>query len=357
MGLYKKSVKNADGEMVLYWQARIQYRKRRYTKVIGRVDKIRKSLAQKIHDEMIYEIKFGKYVDKESDYNCPTLNEFSIEYLDFAKNTIQKRSWKRDRLSLKNLKKALGSFAINEITPNHLINYQTKRLGEGKKPATVNRELSCLRSLINVAIKREVYSGRNPVSGMKFLEENNQIERILTLEEEVRLLNSSPPHLKPIIITALNTGLRKSEILHLKWENVNLKNDIVTIQVESSKNKRQKRIPLNSKMKALLNSQYAITGNTEYVFLNSRGMPFKDYNSIKTSFSNACKKANITGLRFHDLRHSCASRMVENGANIVAVSKILGHSTLSITMRYLHPDKSLIEAVESLNITKEGPKF
>lgn len=103
-------------------------------------------------------------------------------------------------------------------------------------------------------------------------------------------------------------------------------------------------------MKALLNSQYAITGNTEYVFMNSRGMPFKDYNSIKTSFSNACKKAHITGLRFHDLRHSCASRMVENGANIVAVSKILGHSTLSITMRYLHPDKSLIEAVESLSL-------
>lgn len=136
----------------------------------------------------------------------------------------------------------------------------------------------------------------------------------------------------------------------MKWENVDLKNDIVTIQIESSKNKRQKRIPLNSKMKALLNSQYAITGNTEYVFMNSRGMPFKDYNSIKTSFSNACKKAHITGLRFHDLRHSCASRMVENGANIVAVSKILGHSTLSITMRYLHPDKSLIEAVESLSL-------
>lgn len=131
---------------------------------------------------------------------------------------------------------------------------------------------------------------------------------------------------------------------------MDLKNDIVTIQIESSKNKRQKRIPLNSKMKALLNSQYAITGNTEYVFMNSRGMPFKDYNSIKTSFSNACKKAHITGLRFHDLRHSCASRMVENGANIVAVSKILGHSTLSITMRYLHPDKSLIEAVESLSL-------
>lgn len=348
MGLYKKSVKNANGDTVLYWQARIQYRKRRYTKVIGRVDKMRKSLAQKIHDEMIYEIKFGKYVDKESDCNCPTLKEFSIEYLDFAKNTIQKRSWKRDRLSLKNLTKTLGSFTLDEITPNHLINYQTNRLSEGKKPATVNRELSCLRSLINVAIRRDVYNGRNPISGIKFLEENNQIERILTLEEEVRLLNASPLHLKPIIITALNTALRKSEILHLKWENVDLKKDIMTIQVESSKNKRQKRIPLNSKMKALLNSQYVITGNAEYVFLNSRGMPFKDYNSIKTSFGNACKKANISGLRFHDLRHSCASRMIENGANIVAVSKILGHSTLSITMRYLHPDRSLIEALESL---------
>jgi len=355
MGLYKKSVKNVDGEIVLYWQIRIQYRKKRYTKVIGRVDKVRKSLAQKIHDEMIYEIKFGKYVDRESDYNCPTLNEFSVEYLDFVQNTIQKRSWKRDQLSLKNLTKTFGGLPLNEITPNHLISYQTKRLSEGKKPATVNRELSCLRGLINTAIKRNRFKGRNPVSEIKFLEENNQVERILTREEEERLLDACPPHLKPIIILALNSGLRKSEIIHLKWNDLDLRNELIAIEATNTKNKKLKRIPMNSKVRDLLLLQYALSGSGEYVFLNSRGIPFKDYNSIKTSFGNACKKANIRGLRFHDLRHSCASRMVENGANIVAVSKILGHSSISVTMRYVHPDKSLKEAVESLNMIKEKP--
>jgi integrase len=62
----------------------------------------------------------------------------------------------------------------------------------------------------------------------------------------------------------------------------------------------------------------------------------------------ACKRANIKGLRFHDLRHTAATRMIESGANIVAVSRILGHADLKTTMRYTHPDNSLVEAVESL---------
>jgi len=69
---------------------------------------------------------------------------------------------------------------------------------------------------------------------------------------------------------------------------------------------------------------------------------------VKRSFMSACKKVGITGLRFHDLRHTAATRMIENGANIVAVSKILGHSDIKMTMRYAHPEESLRDAVENL---------
>jgi len=73
---------------------------------------------------------------------------------------------------------------------------------------------------------------------------------------------------------------------------------------------------------------------------------------VKRSFMSACKKAGIEGLRFHDLRHTCATRMIEHGANIVAVKEILGHSSLDMTMRYAHPEDSLKEAVEKLGSIK-----
>jgi integrase len=84
------------------------------------------------------------------------------------------------------------------------------------------------------------------------------------------------------------------------------------------------------------------------VFLSADGNPYKREDSLKKAFSGALRRAGVAELRFHDLRHTAATRMIENGASIVAVSKILGHADLKTTMRYAHPEDSLKEAVESL---------
>ena len=84
------------------------------------------------------------------------------------------------------------------------------------------------------------------------------------------------------------------------------------------------------------------------MFLSEEGKPYKRHDSLKGAFEGLCRKVGIHGLRFHDLRHTAATRMIEAGASIVAVSKILGHSDIKMTMRYSHPDNSLKEAVESL---------
>jgi integrase len=89
------------------------------------------------------------------------------------------------------------------------------------------------------------------------------------------------------------------------------------------------------------------SGGSKFVF-PSDGSRTGHLEWVKRSFISACKKAGIKGLRFHDLRHTAATRMVENGANIVAIKKILGHADLKITMRYAHPDNSLKEAIELL---------
>jgi integrase len=141
--------------------------------------------------------------------------------------------------------------------------------------------------------------------------------------------------------------MRKGEILSLKWEDIDFDNNLFIINASNNKSKKVKRIPVNSYLKMmLLELKLRNQAVSEFVFLGDDNRPVKD---IKTAFNNACKRANIEGLRFHDLRHTAGTRMVESNVNIVAISEILGHSSIELTKkRYLHPDNSLRDAVEKL---------
>ena len=143
--------------------------------------------------------------------------------------------------------------------------------------------------------------------------------------------------------------MRKGEILTLKWENVDLESALITIDQTNSKSKKMRRIPINSVVRRLLLEQKLKCAGNEYVFLSSKGTPYKRHDSLKRAYSLALEKAGIKGLRFHDLRHTAATRMVELGFSIVAVKEILGHSTLDMTMRYAHPNESLRTALEGLS--------
>jgi integrase len=209
--------------------------------------------------------------------------------------------------------------------------------------------LKCARIFgISVAKRESKFFGINPVSISRLLPENNQVERILTLDEEERLVNASGEYLRPIILTALNAAMRKGEIISLKWGNVDFENGIITLEHTNTKSKKTRRIPINSKLRQLLLEQKLKSGGSEYVFLSSHGTPYGRHDSLKGAFERACKLSSIKGFRFHDLRHTAATRMIERGVSIVAVNKILGHADLKTTMRYAHPDDSLKDAVEKL---------
>ena len=157
----------------------------------------------------------------------------------------------------------------------------------------------------------------------------------------------SAPHLIPILHTALNTGMRKGEILSLKWNNVDFDNNLFIINALNNKSKKTKRIPINSYLRKMLLELKLKNGiNSEYVFLGLSGELIMD---VKTAFNNSCRRAKIEGFTFHDLRCTAGTRMLESGVNIVAISEILGHSSIEITKKkYLHPDNSLRDAVEKL---------
>lgn len=340
MGLLKRLIKSKAGSKNAYWYIRYTVNGKERWESVGKAGEVTKAVAQARLEERKRQVRLGQ-LDMIG-ANIPTLVEFSGDYIRHVRDVVQKRSWTRDIYGVRYFLKVFGNKKLSEITPKDIDGYKKSRLAEAK-PATVNRELQILRHLFNLAYRWKKFFGRNPVSESGLLEVQNKVERIVTPEEEERLLSCSPPHMRPILITAINTGMRKGEILSLTWNDVDLENKLITIRPDVSKSKKTRRIPLNSTLIKLL--MELKSGSTPHVFLNSEGNPYKRCDSIKGAFERACKKAELKGLRFHDLRHTFATRALEAGANVVAVSQILGHADLKTTMRYVHPDDSLKDAV------------
>ena len=283
--------------------------------------------------------------------------EMSKKYLVWSKTN--KVSWIRDAVSLKNLVAFFGEHKLNQITPFLIESYKQKRKNTvriskkrkiEKRPsnASVNRELALLKHLFSLAIKWR-YADFNPVKEVKFLKEETK-ERILTPEEIQKLLSESNEDLKPIIITALNTGMRLGEILTLKWSQVNFKAGF--IQVEHSKSGKMRKVPMNSWLTQTL--QNAKKEDSERVFMKD-GKPIK---SIRTAWENALRRADIFACRFHDLRHTFATYSLHFGADLVSIRDILGHSDIRMTSRYAHSSDDLrrraVEPLSDLALSDEN---
>jgi len=227
--------------------------------------------------------------------------------------------------------------------------YRAERLKDGVKKSTTNRELALLKKMFNVAIDWS-YCSENPVRKVKlFSEKDNLKERVLSEKEETGLLEESADHLKPIILTALNTGMRRNEILTLKWNQIDL--NLRFIQVLKTKSDKNRIIPINDVLLKILNALREKGGNCPYVFPNSKtGKPLR---TVRRSFENACRRAGIENMRFHDLRHSFGSRLIRKGVDIVTVQNLLGHHSVTITQRYTHSNlDQKREAVELLTRKK-----
>jgi integrase len=252
--------------------------------------------------------------------------EIAADYLEYS--MANKRSWKRDRTSINALSREFGKHRLTEITPWLIEKYKRKRR-EQVSPASVNRELACLKHMFTMAIHWGKVE-ENPVKRVKLFRENNRRLRFLSQDETKDLLNECSEHLRPIVITALNTGMRLSEILSLTWDCVDF--DLGVITVLNSKNSELRNIPLNTILTEEL-GRLKLHPNSEYVFARKSGQPPL---SIRTAWENALKRAGIKDFRFHDLRHTFASNLVMAGADIVTVKELLGHKTVAMTMRYAH---------------------
>jgi len=262
---------------------------------------------------------------------------------DYAK--ANKKSWMCDKYCLEaHLKPYFGNLGLSDISPLLVEKYRAERLRAGVQKSTTNRELALLKKMLNLAIDWNLAT-QNPVLKVRlFPEKDNLKERVLAEEEEARLLGQCATYLRPIVVAALNTGMRKAEILNLKWHEVDLKQK--TVLVTKTKSGRNRLIPVNDALLEVLKALKA-ESKSEHVFTGSDG---KHLMTIRRAFGNACRRGGISGLRFHDLRHTFGTRLIRKGVDIVTVQHLLGHYSVTVTQRYTHTDGGQTrEAVERLS--------
>lgn len=236
---------------------------------------------------------------------------------------------------------------ITDVTPAKIEDlkvYITEKLK--RNPATYNRYFTVLSKAFNLIITEKKLNMINPCKLVKKLKENNYKIRYLTADEENRLMKELSEHLKPIVICALTTGLRLSNILNLKWESIDIKQNFIEILKQENKGHKQIRLPIAPKFKREL-EKIGIK-KEGYVFINPDTN--KPYTTIKTGFNRALERAGIKNFRFHDLRHTVGTRLVANGADLITVKEFLAHSDIKTTQRYMHPTpENMLNAIDILD--------
>ena len=341
-----------------------------------------KSLAIQAYQKRKVEIKEGKFFPEMIRRKRATLfRELAKWYLDVP--SVKKlRTYERIRGCLANFNRVFGKRSVNSIKPVDLEKYQDRRENEGAAPATIDMELSVVGTMINKArkngkVRAEVLEVLRNVD-KKLTKGGNVRDRLMTFEEYNKLITGkhvvkwkirgnvkeevkdvSPQHLRSLLIVAMHTGMRKAELLYLRWSYIDRENKMIHFPLGLTKEGRRKKIaedspltkniPINYHVEKVLNALPRALHH-DFVFTYN-GLPVK---KLRRSFESACKNADIPygqkvpgGLRFHDIRATFKTNMLRAGVDKVFRDVILGHSLQGMDARYLKPtDADLLRAIE-----------
>jgi integrase len=283
-----------------------------------------------------------------------TFNDLADRYVENYQD--QKCFAHLKRYLVNEYREVFGPRRLSEITYLDLETYRNQRkrtptwAGKPRTDATVNREISILQHILHKGVEWGLLETSPFNKGSRLiLKENNHRLRFLTETEIEALLKECPPYLGAIVETALNTGMRRGELLSLKWEQI--RNG--QIYLTKTKSNKARQIPVNDRLAEVFRE--VRRGNqlkSPYVFCDSKGRRFYE---VRRSFASARQRAGIDDFRFHDLRHTFASHLVMNGVSLKAVQELLGHADIKMTMRYAHLSQAhLREAVAVLNQIGNG---
>lgn len=291
-----------------------------------------RKLAETVLAKRKVQVAEGKFLDIQRDEKV-TFDAMAVLFLEnYAK--VNKKSWARDELSIRTLNRVFAGRYLYEINNLDVEEYKRRRLEDGVAAATINRELACLKTILRKAAEWGRLKKVPP--RIQLLRENNQRVRYLEPEEARALIGATNEPLKSVVVVALNTGLRRGEILNLKWSDVDLRERNITVR--DAKNSENRVVPMNSTVHGVLATLRGRmdTADTGFVFTRLDGRDRLAVDYISHLFLEAAKKAGISDFRFHDLRHAFASRLVMKGVDFKTVQELLGHKDIRMTLRYSH---------------------
>lgn len=274
------------------------------------------------------------------------------------------------RLTVKELRRRLGGRKLRSLTYDDLRRDRRDRLetpvvrkkkdgtdGEThhRSIASVNREFAILRAMLRIAV-RQKWLNRSPFDdgpSLVVMSAEKPRDRVLSQDEELRILtriddDPQRAHLRPLFIALVDTGCRKNELLKLRWSDVDLVELSFTVAAENSKTRRSRAVPISERL--------AAEWKLMQVGASSDGLVYGGLKDVKRSFATACKKAGVAGLRLHDLRHTAGTRLAASGLELSLVARILGHSDIRTSYRYVNSGSEVVDAARRhINAFNAGP--
>ena len=291
-----------------------------------------KSQAKTLYGRLKAEIREGRYFpEKFQQSREVTLRAWIKRYRD----GITSPGLRNMHHYAKFWSKLLGRKLLREISPDELRQIQARMNAKKKRSAhTINRYFAGLRRILNLAIA-ESYLLTNPVKGIKFFPEPVGRLRFLADTEITCLREQLSPEHWSAVAFSLETGLRLSEQFHARWDCVNMEQGILTIPL--SKSGKTRHVILSEAAQSILRNLSTWT-YSPYLFPSplSAGQPMQGRNFAVKVYEPALQHAGIQGVTWHTLRHTFASRAVMAGVDIRTVQELMGHSTITMTMRYTH---------------------
>jgi len=322
-------------------------RKKRWVKIGNISTKEAKQILKKL------ELEFIKGRLNLLEVTPPLLYEYLKTYLDYAVTNKASRTMKREQAVIKALKSFFGNTELKKIDSLSIESYKAKRIADGLKASSINREIEVLSYMLSKALEWKYIVDKPKIKKLKV---PKLPPKYLTVDEIQWLIQCSSNWLKPIIILLRNTGMRIGELLNLKFSYIDMTNKAITVR--STKTNNYRLIPMNKelyKLLGLLHAHYINPRTQEVTPRTSSQMVYlicypdgRRINSIRTSFNKACKKAGVRATP-HTLRHSFASHLIMNGADLVSLKELMGHSQISTTIIYSHVSEDhLARGVEKL---------
>jgi integrase len=298
-----------------------------------------KKQAQEYHDRLKAQHWRIDVLDDKPDYTWKD----AVVY--WAESRKSNPSFYNDTLEIKRLDKYLGKLTLKQIKTETIERIKRLRMKDGVSPRTVNATLQCIRSVMRTAKDLDWIDN---LPSFKLLPEPKRRIRFLTEEEEARLLAVLPQHVKQMVKFSLSTGLRKANVTGLTWSQIDINRKCAWIHPDQAKAGNAIPVPLNQESLAIIREQ--IGKHLTHVF-TYHGNPIEE---PARYWSKWTKQAKVENFRWHDLRHTWASRLIQNGVPLHALMELGGWQDIDMVRKYAHFSSShLLEYAELSRSKKE----